>query len=177
MDKSKQKILLAAIGAIVLLIASGLIYNKFIKRAPVATPLLQQNAKPSPAKMEDERKKTEEILKTDPTDPVHISNLKYIQSALERYYNDKKQYPESLVGLSPMYLKILPKYSSNKDYFYAYYPKDKPKAYHLGSLLGGRNATDAGAFKADADFNSDKADYVSGFNGLDPVYDLIGGKK
>ncbi len=177
MDASKQKnILIAAIALVVLFIAYGFFaYNKSRRAAPVAPP--SQNTKPSVAVMEEQKKKTEEILKTDPTDPVHVSNLKYIQSALERYFNDKRQYPKTLGELVPAYLRVLPKYSSNQDYFYAHYPKEKPQFYHLGTLLGGRNSSDAEAFKSDTDFNSAKAGYENGFNGLDPVYDLAGGKK
>ncbi|MBI5192265.1 MAG: PD40 domain-containing protein [Nitrospirae bacterium] len=101
--------------------------------------------------------------------------MKYIQTAIERYYNDKLQYPKTLDELVPMYLNVLPKYSSSKNYFYAYYPAGTPKSYHLGAPLGGRNATDPEAFKSDADFNSERAGLVGGFTGMDPVYDLTGG--
>ena len=70
----------------------------------------------------------------------------------------------------------MPKYSSSKDYFYAYYPEAKPTAYHLGALLGGRNQASTKAFAEDADLNSEKVGYKNGFNGADPIYDLKGGK-
>ncbi|MBI3685223.1 hypothetical protein HY250_02355 [Candidatus Azambacteria bacterium] len=118
----------------------------------------------------------QKILATDPTDPSHINNLKYLQAGLEKYFTEKRTYPKKLGELAPKYISIVPKYSSKKDYLYAYYPKEKPSAYHLGAPLGGRNAASPQAFSQDADFNSEKIKYINGFDGADPVYDLMGGK-
>ena len=119
---------------------------------------------------------TQKPIETDATDPSHVNNIKYIQSALERYYNDKRQYPKQLEELVPYYLTILPKYSSSRNYFYAYYSAEKPQKYHIGALLGGRNEASPVAFRSDSDLDSAKAGYINGFNGMDPVFDLESGK-
>ena len=177
MDEFKKKILIAIISVLVLGVVGYGIYYGSSKRSAPAPQQAPQNAKPSVFKMAEEKKRTEEILKTDPTDPVHVANLKYIQGALERYYNDRRQYPEALTELVPIYVKVLPKYSSRRDYFYANSPAEKPQSYHLGTLLGGRNTASPEAFKTDSDFDSAKAGWAGGFNGLDPVYDLTNNKK
>ncbi|MEK7520146.1 MAG: hypothetical protein AAB581_02830 [Patescibacteria group bacterium] len=150
----------------------------FLSRSPVPrieTPLEQTQREA------EQKTATEKLLETDPVDPQHITNIKYIQMALGKYYNDHQTYPKKLGELTPMYARVLPKYSINgttsSDFFYAYYPKEKPTAYHLGVLLGGRNPQDPAAFAGDADLNSEKVGYASGFNGFDPVYDIVGGKK
>ena len=119
---------------------------------------------------------TQKLIETDATDPSHVNNIKYIQSALERYYNDKRQYPKQLEELVPYYLTILPKYSSSRNYFYAHYPAEKPQKYHIGVLLGGRNEASPVAFRSDSDLDSAKTGYINGFNGMDPVFDLESGK-
>ena len=119
---------------------------------------------------------TQKLIETDATDPSHVNNIKYIQSALERYYNDKRQYPKQLEELVPYYLTILPKYSSSRNYFYAHYPAEKPQKYHIGVLLGGRNEASPAAFRSDSDLDSVKVGYINGFNGMDPVFDLESGK-
>jgi len=177
MTELNKKILLAIIVVLVLGAVGYGIYYGSSKRSAPAPQQAPQNAKPSVSKMAEEKKRTEEILKTDPTDPVHVANLKYIQGALDKYFNDRRQYPKTLGELAPMYVKVLPKYSSKQDYFYAYSPADKPQLYHLGTLLGGRNTASPEAFKNDSDFDSAKAGWVGGFNGLDPIYDLTNYKK
>lgn len=148
---------------VIIIAGSAIIRRKGGKRqAPASTEKQQQEA-------------TAKLLASDPSDPAHVNNIKYIVDGLEKYYKDKKMYPKKLEDLVPLYIKILPKYSSQKDYFYAYYPKDKPMAYHIGTLLGGRNQASPKAFAEDADLNSEKAGYDGGFNGMDPVYDLTGG--
>ena len=177
MDEFKKKILIAIISVLVLGVVGYGIYYGSSKRSAPAPQQAPQNAKPSVSKMAEEKKRTEEILKTDPTDPVHVANLKYIQGALDKYYNDKRRYPETLEELTPIYVKVLPKYSSRKNYFYAHSSEEKPQLYHLGTLLGGRNTASPEAFKNDSDFDSAKAGWVGGFNGLDPIYDLTNYKK
>lgn len=133
---------------------------------------------PTPmTKEQQEQETTKKLLATDPADPSHVSNIKYIVTGLEKYYNTNRMYPKTLGELMPTYIAVIPKYSSQKDYFYAYYPAEKPTAYHIGTLLGGRNEMSPKAFAEDADLNSEKEGYVNGFNGMDPVYDLTGGKK
>lgn len=152
--------------AVTIAIGSAIIKRKTAKQqAPTLTVEQQQ------------REATKKFLATDPADPSHVSNIKYIIVGLEKYYSDKKAYPKKLDELLPVYINVIPKYSSQKDYFYAYYPEAKPTAYHIGSLLGGRNEMSPKVFAEDADLNSVSEGYVNGFNGMDPVYDLIGGKK
>src|SRR3990167_3822553 len=177
MDEFKKKILIAIISVLVLGVVGYGIYYGSSKRSAPAPQQAPQNAKPSVSKMAEEKNRTEEILKTDPTDPVHVANLKYIQSALERYFNDKRQYPKTLEELAPMYVKGLPKYSSRQDYFYTHSPADKTQLYHFVTILGWRNTATPEAFKTDSDFDSAKAGWAGGFNGLDPIYDLTNNKK
>lgn len=120
---------------------------------------------------------TKQLLAMDVSDPSHVGNIKFIQAGLERYFNDHRTYPKKLEDMRPQYLRIIPQYSTGKDYLYAYYPKDKPTKYHLGTKLGGHNPSDSKTLSEDADFNSKKAGYAGGFEGTDPVYDLVGGKK
>lgn len=120
---------------------------------------------------------TKRLLAMDVSDPSHVTNIKYIQSGLEKYFGDYRYYPKKMEEMVPQYLRILPLYGTGKSYYYAYYPKDKPTAYHLGSPLGGRNPSDVKTFSEDADFVSKKAGYIGGFDGKDPVYDLVSGKK
>lgn len=118
---------------------------------------------------------TQKLLEMDVTDPTHVNNLNYIQNGLVLYFNDKGEFPKKLEELVPLYLRGLPKYSSEIGYFYAYYPADKPTNFHLGALLGGRDPGDVLAFANDADYDSAKAGNVGGFTGVDPMYDLVGG--
>src|SRR3989344_5839255 len=124
MSELNKKILLAIVAVLVLGAVGFGIYYGASKRTSEKIQPPAQNVKSPATKMAEEKKRTDEILKTDPTDPVHVANLKYIQSALERYYNDKRQYPKVLTELVPIYVKVLPKYSSKQDYFYAYSQKE-----------------------------------------------------
>lgn len=169
MDISKKKQIIGIAVFILVVIGLGFLLSAVSKRK-------EQQPAQQQAIEKDQQIATEKLLATDPSDPSHINNLKYIKDGLEKYYNDKKMYPKALSDLVPLYLRVVPKYSSSKDYFYAYYPSEKPTAYHLGALLGGRNQASPKAFAEDADLNSEKAGYVGGFNGADPVYDLKGGK-
>ncbi|MBI5912844.1 hypothetical protein HY839_00155 [Candidatus Azambacteria bacterium] len=170
MENSQKKQIIGIAIFVVVIIGLGLLLAVIFKQKKAPQPQQRQTTEKS------QQETTAKLLATDPSDPSHINNLKYIQEGLEKYYNDKKTYPKKLDELVPNYARILPKYSSSKDYFYAYYPKDKPTAYHIGTLLGGRNQASPKAFAEDADLNSEKAGYVGGFNGADPVYDLKGGK-
>lgn len=170
METAKRNQLIA-IGAVFLLVAAAIAIGSAIVKRKGATP------QPPKTVEQQQQEATKKLLATDPSDPSHVTNIKYIVDGLEKYYNDKKTYPKKLDELMPTYLKIVPKYSSQKDYFYSYYPETKPTAYHIGTLLGGRNEISPKAFAEDADLNSVNAGYVNGFNGADPVYDLTGGKK
>lgn len=115
---------------------------------------------------------TAQLLAIDSNDPTHINNIGYIQYGLERYFSDKRMYPTNLKDLVPLYIGGLPVYSSEQNYLYAYSPKEKPVAYHLGTPLGGHNQKDEAALAGDADFDSKKTGYTNGFDGKDPVYDV-----
>src|SRR3989344_7203726 len=162
----ETKKLVALIGGIVfLLIALVIIVGTSTrqKQKQPAVPSVQMQAEIH----QKELAETKRLLAMDVSDPSHVNNIKYIQAGLERYYADKQLYPKKLDDLKPRYRRVVPKYSSEKDYFYAYYPKDKPKSYHLGTPLGGRNPSDVKVFAEDADFDSAKAGYVGGFSGTD----------
>lgn len=169
MEISKRKQIVGIAVFVLVAIGLGTLLSATLFKKKTPPPVQQSTEK-------EQQITTAKLLATDPSDPSHINNLKYIQEGLEKYYNDKRMYPANLEELKPTYVRVLPKYSSSRDYFYAYYPKDKPTAYHLGTLLGGRNQTSPKAFAEDADLNSEKAGYTNGFNGADPIYDLKGGK-
>lgn len=135
----------------------------------------EQQATSSSVKTATLKEHMARYLAADPVDLSHIGNIKSIQGALRKYFDNKQVYPKKLSELAPAYLYIVSKYSSSQDYFYAYFPADKPTAYHLGAPLGGNNPADGPVLSQDADFNSKKAGYVNGFDGTDPVYDLVGG--
>lgn len=164
----KKQILGVAIFVVALMIIGLIMSIVFKEKAPAPTDrqAIEKNQQIATAK----------LLATDPSDPSHINNLKYIKDSLDKYYTAKKMYPKDLNELVPLYGSIVPRYSTSKPYFYAYYPSENPTAYHIGAVLGGRNQASPKAFSEDADLNSEKAGYVGGFNGADPVYDLKGGK-
>lgn len=120
---------------------------------------------------------TKQLIAMDVSDPSHVINIKFIQTGLEKYFNDYGYYPKKLEDMIPLHLRVVPQFSTGENYLYAYYPKDKPTKYHLGARLGGHNPADEKSFSEDADLNSKKANYVGGFDGTDPVYDLVSGKK
>ena len=170
MEISQKKQIIGLAVFVAVIVGLGFLLSVFLKQEEAPQPSGQ------PTTEKGQQEATAKLLATDPSDPSHISNLKYIQEGLEKYYNDKSAYPKKLDELVPLYARVLPKYSSSRDYFYAYYPKDKPTTYHIGTLLGGRNHASPEAFAKDADLNSEQAGYVGGFNGADPIYDLTGGK-
>lgn len=169
--QQRKQIIGIAIFAIIV-IGLGFVLSAAFKQKGTPQSIQQQRA----ATEKKQQEATVKLLATDPSDPAHVNNIKYIVDGLEKYYKDKHAYPKKLDDLMPLYVRIVPKYSSSKDYFYAYYPKDKPTAYHIGALLGGRNQASPKAFVEDADLNSEKAGYMNGFAGADPIYDLKGGK-
>jgi len=169
--------ILAAIAIIGLIFYAG---QKFQKREQ------EQSIQKEQGETSPKPRKINELLAQDHTAPFHVDNVNLIKSALEKYYNNNKAYPTKLEELAPLYIKVLPKYSTSRNYFYAFYPAEKPQSYHVGTLLepchtekdyaGIRNCNPASIdlWKSDADFDSSKAGYTEGFNGMDPVFDLIG---
>lgn len=121
--------------------------------------------------------KTKQLIAMDVSDPSHVINVKFIQTGLEKYFNDYGYYPKKLEDMIPQQLRIVPQYATGENYLYAYYPKDKPTKYHLGTKLGGNNPSDGKILSEDADYNSLKANYIGGFDGKDPVFDLVSVKK
>ena len=167
----------------IVMIVAGIIMIIIIIAIIASAPAQQIEQKQTPQQVQAEIHEkqiveTKRLLAMDVSDPSHVVNIKFIQAGLERYFSDNRTYPKKLNDMRPQYLRIIPQYATGKDYFYAYYPKDKPTAYHLGTQLGGRNPSDPKILSEDADFNSLKATgYTGGFNGADPVYDLVSGKK
>lgn len=168
---TKQTLVIGAVIFFIFLVTAGIIIRRNRNYLPVVPPA--EKNKSAEARKEDIKAEREKILATDPTDPSHINNIAYLQEGLKKYYAEKKMYPKKLGELLPRYLYVIPKYSSDKDYLYAYFPAEKPFAYHIGTLLGGRNIVSPQTLSADSDFNSEKVKYVNGFNGADPMYDIV----
>lgn len=174
----QKKRIILIVGGVIAFVALILIVAVSVRRTPAQPEQKQTPQQIQEAIHQKEVVLTKQLLAMDVSDPSHVGNIKFIQAGLERYFNDHRTYPKKLEDMRPQYLRIIPQYSTGKDYLYAYYPKDKPTKYHLGTKLGGRNPSDAKTLSEDADFNSLKAaGYTGGFDGTDPVYDLVGGKK
>lgn len=94
-------------------------------------------------------------------------NINQIQMSLMFFFGKNKIFPENLNELYPEFIKkeIL----ENNIYLYAY-SKDK-NYYHLGVKINNPD-NNQNKLKNDADFNSISKNYVNGFNGLDPIYDV-----
>lgn len=100
-----------------------------------------------------------------------------------RMFNIKmKRYPESLGELVPVYLKYLPTdvAGGNIDFLYArskdgkrFHVGVKLESYDGGIILGSNTPH---PLTYDSDFNSVTADYLDGFDGVDPAYDLEDGR-
>jgi len=156
---------------IAILVVGGFVIALFVKLGGLTS---QEQQVPAQQIEKSDKTKTEKLLATDSSDPSHINNVRSIQAALEKYYNDYKKYPIDLNELAPLYIRRLPTYANNVNYFYAYWPNANPQAYHLGTLLGGRNELSPATLNQDADLNSEASGYTHGFNGSDPVFDLVG---
>lgn len=172
---TKQTLAIGAVIFFIFLVTAGIIMRRSRNYLPARAPA-KKTEKNEPQSREAVQREREKILATDPADPSHVNNITYIKEGLKKYYAEKKAYPKKLSELVPRYLYIAPRYSSDVEYLYAYFPAEKPSAYHLGAPLGGRNINSPGALSSDADFHSEKAKYVNGFNGADPVYDVTGEK-
>ena len=96
-----------------------------------------------------------------------------------RMFNIKMgKYPETLEELVPSYLKSLPADIKGNAINYLYARSVDDKRFHVGVVLQGY---DGGIIFGpnmphpltyDSDFNSMTANYLNGFDGADPVYDL-----
>src|SRR3989339_2172670 len=127
MEISQKKQIVGIVVFAAVIMGLGFLLNVIFKQKGAPQPQQQTTIE------KEQQVATAKLLATDPSDPSHINNIKYLQEGLEKYYNDKRTYPQKLDELVPLYARILPKYSSSRDYFYAYYPKDKPTAYHIGT--------------------------------------------
>lgn len=99
--------------------------------------------------------------------PDLIGLLKQIQVGLEMYQDENKHFPAKLIDLYPSFFTdrdIL----QRKDIFYAYSPAENPQKCHLGIIV----SSNAQELDSDKDFNSKSNNYINGFDGKDPVYDL-----
>ena len=125
------------------------------------------------------------FTKTDNTraksrDIERVNNIKYIESVLQKYFNDKKNYPATLDPelLTPTYAKEIPKDPSTKNnYLYSVNFTGKTKrclSYHIGATLED-TSLDSDLFKNDADLGA-QPDSCPGsnpdFDGTDPLYDI-----
>lgn len=170
MDDSKKKVLAyGAFGLLAVVILFAVLMQGGNRPASKKGGA-QQQQKETLSKTETQR-----LLESDASDLSHVNNVAYIQAKLEEYYRDNKFYPKKISDMVPRYMRTVPMYSLKKGYLYATDGKDKAASYHVGTMLGGNNPADAKLLKEDADFNSEKAKYTDGFNGLDPVFDLVGG--
>lgn len=95
-------------------------------------------------------------------------NINQIQMSLMFFFGKNKIFPENLNELYPGFIQkeIL----ENNTFLYAY-SKDK-NYYHLGVKINNPDNIQ-NKLKNDADFNSISKNYVNGFNGLDPIYDVV----
>ncbi|MEK7558261.1 MAG: hypothetical protein AAB507_00315 [Patescibacteria group bacterium] len=113
-------------------------------------------------------------------DTERVNNIKYIQSVLQNYFNENRNYPASLDpdSLVPTYTRKIPKDpSTGKDYLYAVISLSKTRRclnYHLGAKLE-ITELESDVFKNDADL-APQANICPGsaadFDGADPVYDV-----
>ncbi|MDK2836344.1 MAG: type pilus assembly protein PilA, partial [Thermosediminibacterales bacterium] len=57
-------------------------------------------------------------VKADAEDKAGKANLKIVKNALERYYAENGEYPDTLADLTPNYLEAEPKKPNGDDYSY-----------------------------------------------------------
>lgn len=148
-------------------------YNKnFAISAPFETPevdeqiesmeeLERQLANPSP-----EFEKQMEDMKNMGLSASKVNILEDIQIPLKFYFDDNDFYPESLNNLDVN--SDLEESIREYGILYAY-SKDKKK-YHVGIKL---DKEDYPGFGKDKDFNSKTEGFINGFDGADPIYDLV----
>lgn len=105
---------------------------------------------------------------------MRSAELKSIQMALELYLMGGNNLPDSLTELIPDYLakKDAIEFINNDEIFYSY--SSDRKNYHMGIQLDEAVLKDYTGFNNDKDFNSGATNYINGFNGKDPIYDLTG---
>lgn len=93
-----------------------------------------------------------------------------------------KNYPQSLDELIPAYLKEMPVDRDGTAINFLYARSQDDDHFHLGTKLqiyqGGTflSAKSPHPLSYDSDFNSVTANYLNGFDGADPVYDLEDGR-
>ena len=110
-----------------------------------------------------------EIAKIDAKDEnaegseVEVYLMGKIKSALQSYKSDHRQYPRYLNQAAIEYT-ALKDYAD--DYYYAV--SDNQQKCHFGIDV----MDDESKLNSDSDFNSEDADYLNGFDGDDPVYDI-----
>lgn len=95
---------------------------------------------------------------------VEVYLMGKIKSALQSYKSSYGKYPKYLNQAAIKY-SVLKDYAD--DYYYAV-PGDNPQKCHFGADV----MDDDSKLSNDTDFNSEDADYLNGFDGEDPVYDI-----
>ena len=102
-------------------------------------------------------------------DARRVADIKQSQLALELYYDEYQTYPQNLAVLAPTYMPSVPNDPETRaPYFYAFSELDK--TYHLGARL---TDTTNPALKGDKDFYSRSTRFLNGFDGTDPVFDVM----
>ena len=103
-------------------------------------------------------------------DARRISDMKLIQLSLKLFFDRHNKYPARPIELEKEgdVSKLPTDPLSGKDYFYAV--SEDGRTYHIGATLEDKgNIT----LKNDADVNSRARGFLNGFDGADPIYDLI----
>ena len=112
-------------------------------------------------------------------DARRLSDIKQLQLALEMYFDSNGHYPTALSDLvTGGYMSQVPTDPLTGDnYSYAYYPSTDPTDYHLGATI--EDPSGVKALDSDQDCNSAGttcpagAAYTNGFDGADPVFDVV----
>lgn len=102
-------------------------------------------------------------------DLIKLNGMREVESSLQIYRDGHNgKYPNSLELL----LKDFPHLESTlKENTFLYAYSRDYKKFHLGILLS--TNTDS-KLDRDGDFNSIAVGYINGFNGKDPIYDIVG---
>jgi len=117
----------------------------------------------------EEQRKQLEIVKQRFVEANMIGNINQLQMSLDFYFKQNGVLPASLNELYPKFIADK-KIVENEKYLYAYSYDRKTLTYHLGIKLEAENQP---ILKNDKDFNSISAGYINGFDGADPVYDVV----
>ncbi|OHB20802.1 MAG: hypothetical protein A2666_04290 [Parcubacteria group bacterium RIFCSPHIGHO2_01_FULL_47_10b] len=101
-------------------------------------------------------------------DLERVSEVQRIRAAVRAFYGSNRREPTSLAELVPLYLDEFPIGPNSENYFYSY--STDGQHYHIGALL---EDSFHGGLLTDTDFDSRlDLNYVSGFSGEDPMFDL-----